>query len=127
LIHSNLGKVKIKDFFRAARLEQFNFDVGNKEGVCVTLLDQLASGVVGLLSVAETREKATDRLKKMLDFISKISAVRSVEYGRSDLGGSSDGVTLKDVQSVFTGIVRKGVRKDAKARAIKAFEQKQDL
>jgi hypothetical protein len=63
----------------------------------------------------------------MLDFICKISAVRSVEYGRSDLGGSSDGVTLKEVQSVFTGIVRKGVRKDAKARAIKAFEQKQDL
>ena len=48
----NLGRVKIKDFFRAARLEQFNFDVGTKEGVCVTLLDQLASGVVGLLSVA---------------------------------------------------------------------------
>jgi uncharacterized protein YlxP (DUF503 family) len=53
----------------------------------VTLLDQLASGVIGLLSVAESREKATERLKRMLDFISKISAVKSVEYGRSD-GGS---------------------------------------
>jgi hypothetical protein len=91
------------------------------------LLDQLASGVVGLLSVAETKEKAIERLKRMLDFISKISAVRSVEYGRSELGASADGVSLKDVQSVFTGFVRKGARKDAKARAIKAFEQKQDL
>ncbi len=63
----------------------------------------------------------------MLDFISKISAVKSVDYGRSELGSSSDGVSLKDVQSLFTGIVRKGFRKDAKARAIKAFEQKQDL
>jgi hypothetical protein len=99
--------------------------VGNKEGVCVTLLDQLASGVLGLLSVAENRERATERLKRMLDFISKISAVKSVEYGRSD--GGSEGVSLKDVQSLFTGIVRKGARKDAKARAVKAFEQKQDL
>lgn len=78
-----MGKVKIKDFFRAARLEQFNFDVGNKEGVCVTLLDQLASGVIGLLAVAENKDKAIERLKKMLDFISKISSVRSVDYGRS--------------------------------------------
>lgn len=78
-----MGKVKIKDFFRAARLEQFNFDVGNKEGVCVTLLDQLASGVIGLLAVAESKDKAIERLKKMLDFISKISSVRSVDYGRS--------------------------------------------
>lgn len=61
----------------------------------------------------------------MLDFISKISAVKSVEYGRSD--GGCEGVSLKDVQSLFTGIVRKGARKDAKARAVKAFEQKQDL
>lgn len=61
----------------------------------------------------------------MLDFISKISAVKSVDYGRAD--GGSEGVSLKDVQSVFTGFVRKGVRKEAKARALKAFEQKQDL
>lgn len=55
LFHRNLGRVKIKDFFRGARLEQFNFDIGNREGVCVTLLDQLASGVLGLLSVADSR------------------------------------------------------------------------
>ncbi len=78
LYHKNLGKVKIKDFFRAARLQQFNFDVANKEGVCVTLLDQLASGVIGLLAVAENREKVVQRLKKMLDFISKISVVKNV-------------------------------------------------
>jgi hypothetical protein len=34
---------------------------------------------------------------------------------------------LKDVQSVFTGMVRKGARREAKARAVRAFEQKQDL
>lgn len=101
--------------------------MANKEGVCVTLLDQLASGVIGLLAVAENREKVVERLKKMLDFISKISVVKNVEYGKSELGSSNDGISLKDVQSLFTGMVRKGVRKDAKARAVKAFEMKQNL
>ena len=59
MFHPNLGRVKIKDFFKAARLEQFNFDMGNHQGICVTLLDQLASGGLGMLSVASTREQAT--------------------------------------------------------------------
>lgn len=36
-------------------MEKFNFDVGNKEGVCVLLLDQLTSGVLGLLSVSQNK------------------------------------------------------------------------
>jgi hypothetical protein len=33
-------------------MEQFNFDIGNREGVCILLLDQMASGLLGLLAVA---------------------------------------------------------------------------
>lgn len=47
------------------------------------LLDQMTSGIIGLLSVAESRDQTTERLKKMLDFISKISSVKNVDYGRS--------------------------------------------
>jgi len=54
--HRNLAKIKIKDFFKEARLEQFNFDIGNKEGICVILLDQMASGVIGLLAVSDSKE-----------------------------------------------------------------------
>ena len=122
MFHSNLGRVKIKDFFKAARLEQFNFDMGNHQGVCVTLLDQLTSGGLGLLSVAPSREQATEIVKKMLDFISRVSNVKNVDYGRSDLDASSDSVGLKDVLSVFTGFVRKGARRGAKQRAIRHHE-----
>lgn len=53
--HRNLSKIKIKDFFKEARLQQFNFDIGNKEGICVILLDQMASGVIGLLAVSDSK------------------------------------------------------------------------
>jgi len=36
-------------------MEKFNFDIANKEGVCVLLLDQLTSGVMGLLSVSQNK------------------------------------------------------------------------
>lgn len=36
-------------------MEQFNFDIGNREGVCILLLDQMASGLLGLLAVAENK------------------------------------------------------------------------
>jgi hypothetical protein len=31
--------VKIKEFFKQAKIEKFYFDIGNKEGICVLLLD----------------------------------------------------------------------------------------
>lgn len=91
------------------------------------LLDQMTSGIIGLLSVAESRDQTTERLKKMLDFISKISSVKNVDYGRSQLESSADGVSLKDVLSVFTGMVRKGIRHNAKQKAIKKYENSQNL
>jgi hypothetical protein len=114
LHHRNLSHVKVKDFFKQARLEQFNFDVANREGICVMLLDQLGSGLLGLLAVSPTRKEALETIKRMLDFISKITAVKNVDYGRSDLSGSSDVVTLKDVLSTFAGFARRGLRKNAK-------------
>jgi hypothetical protein len=63
----------------------------------------------------------------MLDFVSKISSVKNVDYGRTEQGGSSDTITLKDVHSIFTGLLRKGVRKNAKQRAIKEHELSRNL
>ncbi len=85
LHHRNLSKVKVKEFFKQARLEQFNFDIGNREGMCVMLLDQLASGLLGLLAVSPSRNQASELVKRMLDFITRISEVKNVEYGRSEL------------------------------------------
>ncbi len=121
LHHRNLTKVKVKEFFKHARLEQFNFDIGNREGTCVLLLDQLASGLLGLMTVYPSRTQALEQMKRMLDFITRISVVKNVEYGKSEFHGSSDVTTLKDVLSTFTGVARKGARKNAKQRAIKQF------
>jgi hypothetical protein len=108
-------------------MEQFNFDVGNREGVCVLLLDQMASGLLGLLAVSPTRTQASLSVRKMLDFITKVSSVKNVEYGKTELEGSSDVTTLKDVLSVFAGFARKGARKNAKQKAIRHHEMYRDL
>ena len=91
------------------------------------LLDQLGSGMLGLLAVSSSRQEANEKVKKMLDFISKISSVKSVDYGRSELEGSSDVATLKDVSSAFAGFARRGLRKNAKQRAIRQYEMNRPL
>ena len=73
----------MKEFFKQARLEQFNFDIANRDGICVMLLDQLGSGLLGLLAVSASRQQANETIKRMLDFISKISSVKNVDYGRN--------------------------------------------
>lgn len=102
-------------------MEQFNFDIANRDGICVMLLDQLGSGLLGLLAVSSTRQIASETIKRMLDFVSRISSVKNVEYGRNELEGSSDVITLKDVLSTFAGFARKGLRKHAKQRAIRHY------
>ena len=78
-----MEKVRVKEFFKQARLEQFNFDIANRDGICVMLLDQLGSGLLGLLAVSASRQQANETIKRMLDFISKISSVKNVDYGRN--------------------------------------------
>ena len=51
--------------------------------------------------------------------MSRVSNVKNVDYGRSELDASSDSVGLKDALSVFTGFVRKVARRGAKQRAVK--------
>ena len=42
------------------------------------LLDQMASGLLGLLSVSASRETSFQSIKRMLDFISRVSSVKNV-------------------------------------------------
>lgn len=87
----------------------------------------MASGLLGLLSVSASREISFQSIKRMLDFISRVSSVKNVEYGKTELSGSSDVTTLKDVLSVFAGYARKGARKNAKQKAIRHFEMNRNL
>ena len=66
-------------------------------------------------------------VRRMLEFVTRVAQVKNVEYGRSDLDGSSDSVGLKDVLSLFAGCVRKGARRGAKHRAVKQYEMNRPL
>lgn len=46
----------MKTFFKMARLEGISFDLQGKQGVCMLLVDQLCSGVLGLLAISSNLE-----------------------------------------------------------------------
>lgn len=51
--HEQLTSVKMKTFFKMARLEGISYDIQGKKGICMVLVDQLSSGVLGVLVVGE--------------------------------------------------------------------------
>ena len=115
----NLHKLKIKEFFKRARLEQFNFDIAKKEGLCIMLLDQLTSGVMSLMSVSVEELESIQLMKKVIEFMVKLSAVKNVEYGHTDCEPATDRINIKDVLSLFISLLRKDERKNAKQKAIR--------
>lgn len=123
----NLHKLKIKQFFKQARIERFNFDVGNKEGLCILLLDQLTSGTMSMMAVSALPYNAISLMKRVVEFIVRLSSVKNVEYGRTESLPSSDRIPIKDVLSLFISLVRKDERSDAKAKAIRKYENQKDL
>jgi hypothetical protein len=54
-LNKNFSRINIKEFFKQARIEEFNFDIAQKSGVCMMLFDELASGEMGLMAVSENR------------------------------------------------------------------------
>lgn len=82
--NQNMFKIKIKQFFKQARIERFNFDIGNKEGLCIMLLDTLSSGTMSIMSVTRSELEGVTLLKNILEFIVKMSEVKNVCYGKTD-------------------------------------------
>ena len=62
-----------------------------------------------------------------MEFIVRITDVKNVAYGSSDLEPSTDRASVKDMLSLFTDILRKKDRVDAKSKAIKKFNNNCDL
>ena len=48
------------------------------------LLDQLTSGTMSMMAVSPTPFEGIALLKRMMEFIVRISAVKNVDYGRTD-------------------------------------------
>lgn len=100
-------KIKIRQFFKQARVERFNFDIGNKEGLCIMLLDALTSGTMSLMAVSRDIHEAITLTRSVLDFIVKMSDVKNVTYGKTDCEPSSDRILLKDMMNLFLTMARK--------------------
>ena len=91
------------------------------------LLDQLTSGTMSMMAVSGVPFQSITLLKRVVEFIVRLSEVKNVNYGRTDSEPSTDRILIKDVLSLFISLVRKDERSDAKKKAIRQYENKKDL
>lgn len=56
-----------------------------------------------------------------------MSDIKNVTYGKTDCEPSSDRILLKDMMNLFLTMARKKEKTNAKAKALKKFENNQDL
>jgi hypothetical protein len=119
VFNQNMFKIKIKEFFRQAKMERFYFDIGNKEGVCILLLDELTSGTISLMTVGTGEHETVNQIKSVLEFVARVSVLKNVDYGRNENEPSTDKILFKDMLNLFMSMVRKDQRAGSKARALK--------
>jgi hypothetical protein len=59
--------------------------------------------------------------------VARITQVKNVSYGKSDLEPATDALYLTDIMSKFLTLERKEKKKDARKKAIEQFKNRQDL
>ena len=95
LANPNLSSIKIPVFFKQARIENQNFDIENRIGVCMLLLDSLMCGTMSFLSVGEDHPHSLNLLASLIEFVVRVSNVKSGDYGRGDSEPSTDRIHVK--------------------------------
>ena len=68
-----LSLIQFNSFFNLCRLKGISFDLQQKDGTAVCMMDTLAGGALGLLSTGETQYKAAANCMKALDFLQEQS------------------------------------------------------
>ena len=76
--HPNLASLQYSTFFNLCRLQGVSFDLKQKAGTAFMLVDSLASGVLGMMSVAETRFEALRGMSQTFEFIQEQVGTRSI-------------------------------------------------
>lgn len=79
------------------------------------------------MSVTRNELEGVTLLKNILEFIVKMSEVKNVCYGKTDSQPSTDRILIKDMLNLFLTMVRKEDKTNAKAKAVKQFENNQNL
>ena len=82
---------------------------------------------MSLMSVSNEELESIQSMKKVIEFIARLSSIRNVDYGHTDCEPATDRITIKDMMSLFTSLLRKDERKNAKQKAIREHEMNGSL
>ena len=66
-------------------------------------------------------------MKRVIEFIVRLSSVKNVDYGHTDCEPATDRITIKDMLSLFISLLRKDERKNAKQKAIREHQMNGSL
>jgi hypothetical protein len=78
IYHPNLSSLQYSTFFNLCRLQGVSFDLKQKCGTAFMLVDSLAAGVLGMMSVAETRFEALRGMSQTFEFMQEQVGTRSI-------------------------------------------------
>lgn len=65
----NLATIQFGSFFNLCRMKGISFDLGSKTGTVFIMLDSLASGTIGIMSIADTHHSGLRTLNMGLSFL----------------------------------------------------------
>lgn len=74
------------------------------------------------MSVSSEEFESIQSMKRVIEFIVRLSSVKNVDYGHTDCEPATDRITIKDMLSLFISLLRKDERKNAKQKAIREHQ-----
>ena len=77
---------------------------------------------MSLMSVSSEEFESIQSMKRVIEFIVRLSSVKNVDYGHTDCEPATDRITIKDMLSLFISLLRKDERKNAKQKAIREHQ-----
>lgn len=82
---------------------------------------------MSLMSVSSEEFESIQSMKRVIEFIVRLSSVKNVDYGHTDCEPATDRITIKDMLSLFISLLRKDERKNAKQKAIREHQMNGSL
>ena len=82
---------------------------------------------MSLMTVSTDELETVAMMRKVVEFVVKLSSVKNVSYGLSDSEPPTDRISIKDMLSLFISLMRKAERKNAKQKAIREHGMKGNL
>ena len=79
------------------------------------------------MSVSSEEFESIQSMKRVIEFIVRLSSVKNVDYGHTDCEPATDRITIKDMLSLFISLLRKDERKNAKQKAIREHQMNGSL